>query len=445
MELMLVVISSLFLLFISMFLYRGTPLDFNPRNGSVWCLLYYKSLILILLPLILVQIYPLSELSHNPPTASRAEVNQITLYSISALLVFTLSTSLFLRWSKAARSAKLVPSLCYKYKPSVFFGWLVAIIALAIFSFAIIFLGHSHALIKALISGENLLTIRLMNSYNSDLPSQASAFFSLAYKITAISAGIALAKKHKYTAGGFLFISFFISSIDGSKAPLVTVIVMFTLSYLVISPLKFKLKTVFWYFLVYPVSVISIIFVISSYQIPNLDMVSFAEFIFKRLGFGQMSGTFNTFTLPPFEGDYYWHTVPFASLIIDYPIYQKDLMLYVMQAEFDETGMQNSLFIAEAFGIGGFSLAMLSPIIVGCNYAFGLIVFYIFMKYAFNDIVGKLYAVPIYISTLNLTGGFSSFALFKGLLLLIILFIPVVVIWNLLYRPSKGKSPTIRS
>ena len=84
---------------------------------------------------------------------------------------------------------------------------------------------------------------------------------------------------------------------------------------------------------------------------------------------------------------------------------------------FSEMGVKNSLFISEAYGIGGFSLVLISPFVVGFSYSLGIYLLSKFLLYLFGSSISIVFALPIYILSAALTGGFSSFPLFKGLIL----------------------------
>lgn len=430
MELILVVILTFLMFLVSYVSFKGTVLGLSPRRGLVWSPLYYKTLCFIFVPLILVQIFPLDELSNNPPPASPEVINRVTVYSFLSVFFFTMILAFLLRNSRTARylaSFKVDSNDCAIF---ISFGYVFACLGLLLFFVAVFFLGHQHALIKSILSGENILSVRLSNAYVSNLPSQVAAFFSMAYKVVAIASGVALAVRRRWHSLILILISLFISSIGGAKAPLATAVIFFTLSYVIVNRPTFGFKSVFLYLILYPLAVFSAVYFITSYQIPELNFSSFMSFIFTRLGFGQMAGTFNTFSIPPLHGEYFYHIIPFASIFVDYPIYQKDLMLHVMGVDFERTGIQNSLFISEAYGIGGWSLVLLSPFIVGVSYFFGLMLFYYYIKFAVGERISGFYSVPLYVSSMDLTGGFSSFPLFKATLLMMIILLPVVSVWR---------------
>ena len=109
--------------------------------------------------------------------------------------------------------------------------------------------------------------------------------------------------------------------------------------------------------------------------------------------------------------------VPGASFFIDYIPYDKALMMVTEGYGYSEMGVKNSFFISEAYGIGGMLLVFFSPIVVGMCYALGSYFLYLFLKKFFGYAVSVIFTLPIYILSSALTGGFSSFPLFKGLLL----------------------------
>ena len=117
------------------------------------------------------------------------------------------------------------------------------------------------------------------------------------------------------------------------------------------------------------------------------------------------------------DSNFYWHMIPLARFFVDYIDYQKYLMMITEGYEFTEMGVKNTYFVAEAYAIGGIWLAVLSPVIVGFASSLGL---HLLMK-IFKSAIGSelaIVAVPIYFLTHDITGGFSSFQLLKGFLLL---------------------------
>jgi hypothetical protein len=178
---------------------------------------------------------------------------------------------------------------------------------------------------------------------------------------------------------------------------------------------------------------ISILYVVVSFQIPNLNFVNFWIYLYNRLGIGQMEGVYETFSLDEIpEGRYYLHMIPFASLFTHYTNFQKILMMVTEGYDYASMGVKNSLFIAEAYAIGGWGLTLISPIIVGITYGLGLFVFFKGLKFLFGDDVARVYFLPLYLLTHQLTGGFSGFPLLKRVIHILLLLTSVWVIRRLL-------------
>lgn len=93
-----------------------------------------------------------------------------------------------------------------------------------------------------------------------------------------------------------------------------------------------------------------------------------------------MAGTYETFSIQLHSTSFGWHAIPFANLFVDYPVFSKELMLLSEGGAYDSTGVKNSLFIAEAFGMGGWELALTSPLIFSFGYLIKLIIIYFSLK-----------------------------------------------------------------
>ena len=145
-----------------------------------------------------------------------------------------------------------------------------------------------------------------------------------------------------------------------------------------------------------------------------------------------MAGVYETFgleksgSLP--KGDFYWHMFPGASLFVNYIDYQKALMMVTEGYGYSEMGVKNSYFIAEAFAIGGYPLMFLSPFIVAFSTALGLIVLVDLLKRIVGSKLSWPIAMLLCVKTQSITGGFSSFPLLKGVILIVG---QLLVIWAL--------------
>ena len=394
---------------------KGTYITLSPKKGEVWPLLIYRELITIFLPLLLINHYGIESFSDAIFNAKSNDVPWISLFSIYSVFAYLVTVSTAAKIIPIPSSIRQDLNLIYDKKIK-FFADSSLVTSYSLFLFSFFFLSYKHAVLDSILQGGSLIQARLGNSYNSGLPSQFAYIIFFSALITSIFSGILLHQKKYYTYILYLFLAIFLASTRGDKAPIVLCIIVSLLSYSVVTGISVSPRKVFYIFLYFFIFYF-IVFWITSLQIPDLDIEYFNIYLVNRLGIGQMSGVFETLSIPRIEGDFFWHVIPFASFFIDYLPYEKALMMTTEGYAFNEMGVKNSLFISEAFGIGGTTLALLSPIIVGLSYAIGIKIFYMYLNKIFGKGIASTYTLPLYILTTPLTGGFSSFPLFKGLIL----------------------------
>lgn len=429
--LLLVLVIFTILIFFS----KNTIFEFNPKKGLIWVTLLYQSYILICLPLLLLNIYGADYFSDVLVFVENKDVFWISLVSLYAVFSFTLTILVFSRFIKfpsdiLARRKVVDKIQLEKFVNSTIFC------AFAIFLFSYLFLGYKHAFIEAILTGQNVLDIRLNNVYQSNLPSQLAYLIYLSYIISSIFAGILLAGKNYLKFLLYMAITLFLASVSGQKAPVFTAITISMLSYISIVGFTVSVKKTLFSVLIYFPLLYLFLFSIVSLQIDDLDFLTFNAYLLGRLGVGQMAGVFESLSIPRIDGDFYLHIIPFSRAFIDYIPYDKALMMYTEGYRFDEMGVKNSLFISEAYGIGGWALLIASPFIVGVSFILGIKILYLFFKNFFDESVAIIFAFPIFILTANLTSGFSSFPLFKGLIQVFILFLFVWMIYYISMRIS---------
>ena len=419
-ETFVILIGLLTSIFIFYYFTKKTVLEINFKNGSVWSLLIYRELLFIYLPLLLLNYYGISKFSEIILFAKDKDIFWISLVSLVSIFLFLLTLSIF--------SKVLLPSIDLEYKQSaiknrelVVFVNTFVFLGLFLLVFSIFFLNYKHALIESIISDSSILQIRLSNTHNSYLPSQIQYLIVMSYVVASIYSGILLVLKKYLKLIIYLSISLLLASAAGDKAPLIFSIMLFFISYTYIKGINISFSKVFFTLLVYLPIIYMLLFFIVSLQIPELTIEKLNIFLVERLGVGQMAGVFETLSIPKLEGEFYLHCIPFASLFNNYIPYDKALMLFTESYNFEEMGVKNSMFISEAYGIGGWSLLVLSPFIMGLSYVLGIKIMFIYMKLFFNRNIAVIFSLPMYITSSSITGGFSSFPFFKGLILNIIL------------------------
>ncbi|MEG0107645.1 MAG: hypothetical protein RR705_02175 [Lachnospiraceae bacterium] len=427
-------ISIIFIFIFAIFylITKDGYLKFNLYSGNVWPILIYREFFMVFSALLLVSIYGVDVFDQSIFYAKAEDLFRISIYSIYAIFSFSITVGIFSKYIKFpvvnADSAHMVVERQIRHfaNSAVFSAGILLLISF-------VFLNYQHAFLSAIFTDERLLDIRLRNSYESLLPSQLGQIVNIAWWIIAIYTGF-LIHKRKFSQGAFYGgVAVFFASAPGDKAPLIICFMIVGLSFSSFRGIniagKFLIKILCFYF---PFLYILVYFVVSI-QTPDMSFQNFNIYLLNRLGVGQMSGVFETFSMEKLDGQFYWQMLPGASIFADYIPYDKALMLATEDYGLTEMGVKNSLFISEAYGIGGILLVFLSPFIVGASYSIGLLLLSLFLKLFFNNSVSMVFTLPLYILSSALTGGFSSFPLFKGLILEMVC---LVIIWCFFKIPT---------
>lgn len=428
-EVIVVIFLAVIVFSVLYFGFRKTHFGLDFGKGLAWPLLLYREMVMIFAALLLLGCYGASSFEGAILNLSDGDIFWISLVVVYAVLVFSIVLAFCSRIFRIPFDLSIKRrALCDVRVKKIADAALISGVSVFLFSYA--FLSYKHALLSSILSGGNLVSIRLANAYASGLPSQLANIMAVAAMIAAIFSSVYLQRKEYLRYFAYLLGAIFLATSPGDKAPGLMCIVISVLSYLSIKSTLPSFKSVFFSLFVYFPLMYGLTFFLASLQINELSLADFNIYLLNRLGVGQMSGVFETFSISRVEGDFFWHMIPFASFFADYVPYDKTLMMVVEGYDFDAMGVKNSLFVSEAYGIGGWTLVFLSPIIVGVSYALGMKFLFEFFSYFFGKSVAVIYAIPLYVLTSSLTGGFSSFPFFKGLILTIF---SVGVIW-IFYR-----------
>lgn len=437
-EFYFLLVLTLPLLFASA-LFKGTILEIDFKSGALYSLIFYKTLVFVISAYLLIQYYGMNSfpLAFRIATDDMAFTSSLwVVYSLYALLI---SLAVSLRFLKIPMPWMSDSKILQNKNERNF-----VISAFATGSFllvlSILFFGYRHAFIYSLLTGEHLLRVRLDNVYHSLLPSQFSYLFSLCSWILAIYAG----RSSYYKKWGYLIVCFLASltlaSIGGGKAPLIDVLFMFALGRFSLKGLGGNLTKIAFYIVFGVIFSIFVFYWIVKVQVPDLTVDDYFIYLANRAGVGQMAGVYESFAVGGLAGDFFWHIIPFASIFIDYPIYDKELMVFVENVYHTDMGVKNSLFISEAYGIGGYVLVALSPFIVGFCYVLSLWVGFKWMIFLFERGVATVYSAPIFMMSMNITGNFSSFPLLKGCILNLIV---ISLLWPAYFFVTRFNSPKV--
>lgn len=419
------------------FCYRYTPLEVSVKRGNFSGIFMYREIFgLIGLAVIILNALSPSDFNGYGNTEEDS-VFYISLIVFYALFVFILVSGVMLKvlfkntylYVLSAGGFRSLAQNSSVSRSLIKFSLAIAVASIVVNLFGVIFFGARHAFYGALIHGESLLSIRLDNIYMSTMPTVFNSFFAFCYTLLAICLGGLSFKRCRGYFILFSLVVIYLSTFGGAKSPPVQAFIFYIISSACFSGIRFSLRG-FIRLLVGGVVVSILIFLVVWIQMGNMSVGEFFKYLINRLGVGQMSGVYEQFNLKIKDLSYILHAVPFAGFFIDYPVFQKDLMLASeFVADPTSTGVKNSLFISEAYAFGGIYFVLISPVVVGVNYAISLFLVFkvinIFVKDALTAFkVSGLFFAPY----LSLTGGMSEWVFFKALLMILIFFFLVYLV-----------------
>lgn len=403
-------------LFVAPSFFRKTALNLDLNKGATYPLLMMQSLISIIPAYLLIQFYGVEQFSSSFHVATNDVAFSTGLWIVYSLYLFAISLAVALKFCPLPKrvDSSTLPLISHSEKAFAAAALLTGLLLLTV---GILFLGYQHAFLYSLMTGDLLLRVRLDNVYQSSLPTQISYLFRLCSWILAVHAGRALAERLRARSFFFLVAALLLASVRGDKAPLVGILILYLIARMSLKPIKFSPIKLFLYSIMGVSSVLFMLFWIVKIQYPDLSVEDYSIYLANRAGVGQMAGAYESFAVGRLNGSFFWHMIPFASIFVDYPIYDKELMVLVEGVDRLDIGVKNSLFISEAFGIGGYPLLLISPVVVGVSYAISLLIGYKGLKFLFGRPIAFAYFLPLFMMSMDITGNFSSFPFLKSCIL----------------------------
>lgn len=162
----------------------------------------------------------------------------------------------------------------------------------------------------------------------------------------------------------------------------------------------------------------------------GFDTLSFLDYFWNRVFIGQMAGWFEQWNLLLWQPDYVNHAIPFASLVTDYPVFHKDLML-ISEGKPDgaNIGIKVTYFLAEAYAMLGWPGLVLSPFIMAVQFMITFIAFtFLLRKLVFGTPgLAGFTASYFFVSFFSTTDGLSEMLAYKGLTILLIIVAPAAI------------------
>lgn len=327
----------------------------------------------------------------------------------------------------------------------------IVILLLLANSALLIFMGIRHAFGMSILTGADLLSVRLTNRY-SGIPTQIFSYHRFLWIFAGVLYGLLfnrLPLVRKLTYGIILL---FAATLLGAKGPLLLLVIIIFISALLASEKKLKISKTFIKGSTTLLALLSILYWVSSLQFSQVTF-NFTRYLLVRGIAGSVGATYEQFGLRIQDWVYLWNSVPFASFFIDYPIFSKDLMtnLYGARKGLEETGVANSYFIGEALAIGGIEFIFPAVLMVALSYFlfFALTTFCCERLLRLNQKQAFYFAqvfVPVYLAAFN--GDASGYLFFKIHIMFFVYASTVFIMSFLLDRKSrlsKRESLTLNS
>lgn len=416
-------------------LLRNTFLGFSLKRKKFAGLILGKEIFLLIIPGVLMFASGLYK-EYMYFYVTDESMKEATFFALYALFVFALTI--------AYMSKIVFPNTCLRDRGDMFLTIkdisltrkLYKITLVLMFLLVIIFsmFGMNHAFLSSIIGGRELIDVRLGNRY-SGIPTVLMSFFRFLFYLNAVLLGL-LWHQMKFTKVVFGLVILLLSvTYFGDKAPILYLLLLVILAYLSVKP-KISAYKVINYFLIIVVLLSTLLFFLAKIQIGNLDILDFFNFMILRAGLGQVGGAYEQFALKIQNLSYIWHAVPFANYITDYPIFNKDLMMLLWGRNLlseEMTGVANSLFIGEAYAIGGYILLWLSPVIVAFNFCIAALFLNSFLRKAFKySSGGSKMIIQLLLPSLFVITGDIAGILFNKLLLMILIFLSAIYVIHFL-------------
>lgn len=416
---MLYLVLYIAFMFIFIFSMRGTVFEVSLiRNRLGGVLIFRELFFLVLLGAVFFSVMGVSRF--NVVHVREEDVHKIGAVVFCAVFLLFASIAAFSKtifWKYLSFNKMDETSLSIDRKTKLLLYSVFIVIVLLVVTSHLT--GTSHAFIKSIIAGESLLSVRLANRYSSYTPSHINVYLSYACSLGAILIGCFGRRMFSTSAiYVFLLLILYAASMGGGKAPVVQTFVLYFLGH--VMQRRYSALSLLVVSLVMLVATLGVVYITVRVQYPGLDFLGFSVYLMDRLGVGQIQGVYEQFSLGLRDFSYIFIEIPFSGYFVEPKMFSKDLMMntFAIGRNYDETGVMNSLFIGEAYAIGGYVFALMSPIFVAFNYcAVCCMAVYIFQtKFGFCASDAKRIAPVFSSSILMFTGDFNGMLMGKRLI-----------------------------
>jgi len=377
------------------------------------------------------------------------KVHQDTVFFTTLLILWSVFVFYVVLWLISKTNKKyfrLNPFfVTVEVKRPLLFVRITISVCLILIIFTWVFLGVGHSFSMSMLNDVSVSEFRMNIKASRGLRAIKHLFIFITPLLAAIVASPVYDGDRKIERLLSVLAIIFIAGWGGSKGPILGVILVLMVSHItfkrvrfgLLSPLKIVLFLIF---------TIGVTYRVVLFQYPHMkDIFLFADYFYQRVFVAQMIGVYEQYNVFLQDYNYIFHGVPFASYFIDYPQFHKDLMLVTEdRTNPDNIGIKNTLFIAEAYGMGGVVLMVISPVIMALNFSLS----YVWMVFLINKIAfveleftKRIVAISIF-SYVGITGGFSDLMFFKITIMMTLLLLPFLFFHKLVLSLSVlyGKS-----
>lgn len=310
------------------------------------------------------------------------------------------------------------------------FVYLSVFFAFCLILFAWLFSGAEHSFLFSIISGQGISQSRMELRGNQFTKFLGHFFSILSPLLMAMVASPAY--KDKLVARVAMIVSILvIVTWGGNKGPVLSLLLIYFVTALTFGKVKFGVR-----FLM-KCSVVLVLLLFFTYRVvllqyPQLiEIPKFLDYFYQRVFVAQMIGVYEQFSLELRNSLYFFHGIPFASFFVDFPVFQKDLMM-ISEDRTDPSsiGIKNTFFVAEAYAMGGWLFIIPAIVIYSLNYAISFVIMVGVLNFCLIDNLSfnKCISAIVLFSYLSVTGGFSDLMLFKVTIMILILLLPIFFI-----------------
>lgn len=399
---------------------KNTPFELSLKTRNYSGSFIFIEIFLYVLPAVLiVEGIGIQHFSHfkNNSGLNVSFTSYFTLYSIALFFITIKFASYFVKVK--ANTSKLDP---VDHCRVSLFTWSILISGLAIAFSLQLFFDVQHSFLEVLLGdADSIRSVRMHNRYIAKVPTVLFSLIKFCYLFSAVLACTKYFDSKKIQRILVIVGGMYLAAQQGSKGPVVYYLLLIYVSYALFHEYHFSLKHLFISVLFLFLSFLALLLAMAM-QFGDLSTPEVLEYLFVRVGVGQMIGTYEQFDIELYNPQYILQSLPFSASFKNWPNYNKDIMLISQNVgDSSSTGVANSLFIAEAHAIGGITLAILSPIIVGISYLVSLKIFHIVAVKAFLKTPDSVRVCTlVFTSYAALTGGFTGWPALKIAIMLVV-------------------------